>query len=52
MRFSPRLWCLWEMRLQGLLTRNRCDAWGAFLDPCIEAELLPLLSGVEEECPA
>ena len=34
------------MRPQGLLTRTRGDAGGAFPSPCIEAETLPLIAGV------
>src|ERR1043166_644432 len=47
--FSLDLWCLWEMRSQGLLAHNRCDAQGALPAPCLEAEALLLLSRVGEE---
>jgi hypothetical protein len=47
--FSLDLWYLEEMRSQGLLAHNRCDARGAFPSPCIEAETLLLLSKGGEE---
>jgi hypothetical protein len=47
--FSWDLWCLWDVRSQGLLARNRCDARGALPSLRIDAETLLLLLRVGEE---